>query len=192
MSKKKMSTGKIVGISIAVVVVILVLWVAGSYNGLVRADEGVNEKWANVQTAYQRRVDLIPNLVATVQASAEFETNLQTTVTSLRSGLSTAATPEDLELMGTKIESAINLVFEAYPQVRSTENFLSLQDQLEGTENRIKTDRDIYNKAVKALNIKVRRFPTNIIAGMFGFEKGDMFEADEGAETAPDVQALFE
>ena len=187
-----MSTGKIVGISIAVVIVILILWVASSYNGLVNADEGVNEKWANVQTAYQRRVDLIPNLVATVQASADFETNLQTTVTSLRSGLSTATKPEDLELMGTKIESAINLVFEAYPQVRSTENFLSLQDQLEGTENRIKTDRDIYNKAVKALNIKVRRFPTNIIANMFGFEKGDMFEADEGAAQAPDVGALFE
>jgi LemA protein len=190
--KKKMSTGKIIGISIAVVVVIIILWVAGSYNGLVNADEGVNEKWANVQTAYQRRIDLIPNLVATVQASAEFESNLQKDVTALRSGLSSAKTPEDLELMGTKIESAINLVFEAYPQVRSTENFLSLQDQLEGTENRIKTDRDIYNKAVKALNIKVRRFPTNIIAGMFGFEKRDMFEADVGASTAPDVGNLFE
>jgi LemA protein len=189
--KKKMSTGKIVGISIAVVAVILILWFVGSYNGLVGADETVNEKWGNVQSAYQRRVDLIPNLIATVQASADFETNLQTQVTAMRTGVSSAASPGDLDKVGVEIESAINLVFENYPQVKSTENFLSLQDQLEGTENRIKTDRDIYNKAVKGLNIRVRRFPTNIVAGMFGFEKEDMFEADVGAEKAPDVKNLF-
>lgn len=189
---KKLSTSQIVLIVVGAILVLTLLWVIGSYNGLVRQDESVNEKWANVQTAYQRRVDLIPNLVATVKASADFETNLQTQVTALRSGLSSAKTPEELDVLGTKIESAINLVFEQYPQVRSTENFLSLQDQLEGTENRIKTERDIYNNAVKEMNIKVRRFPTNIIAGMFGFEKKEMFEAAEGAETAPDVGSLFE
>jgi len=188
--KKLSGTQKTWIIVIAVVLVIL-LWIMGSYNGLVRADETVNEKWGNVETAYQRRVDLIPNLVATVQASAEFESNLQKEVTAMRSGLSSAATPEDLEIMGTRIESAINLVFENYPQIRSTENFLSLQDQLEGTENRIKTDRDIYNKAVKDLNVKVRRFPTNIVAGMFDFDKKDMFESDTGADVAPDVGELL-
>jgi len=123
-----------------------------------------------------------------VQASADFETNLQTQVTALRSGLTSAATPEDLQILGTKIESAISLVFERYPQVRSTENFLSLQDQLEGTENRIKVDRDIFNGAVKKYNIKTRKFPSNIIAGMFGFEKKVLFSADPGAAIVPKVE----
>jgi LemA protein len=188
---KKLSTGAIVGISIAAVVLILILWVAGSYNGLVTASESVNEKWGNVQTSYQRRADLIPNLVATVKASADFETKLQTQVTELRTGISSAKTPQDIDLMGQKIDTAINLVYENYPQIKSTENYLSLQDQLEGTENRIKTDRDIYNTAVKELNIKVRRFPTNMIAGMFGFAQKDMFQATAGAEVAPNVGALI-
>ncbi len=179
--------GKGVLIGAIIVVVFAVFLFIGSYNGLVRADETVNEKWGNVQTAYQRRLDLIPNLVNTVQASADFETNLQTQITSLRSGVSTAQNPGDLDVVGKQINSAINLVFESYPEVKSTENFLSLQDQLEGTENRIKTERDLYNKAVKELNIKVRRFPTVIVANMFGFEKGNLFEAEEGAEKAPEV-----
>jgi len=187
LAKSKLTPGWITLIVIGAILFISIVWFIGSYNGLVRSDETVNEKWANVQTAYQRRLDLIPNLVATVQASADFETNLQTQVTALRSGLSTATTPEDLEILGTKIESAINLVFENYPQIRSTENFLSLQDQLEGTENRIKVDRDIFNKAVRDYSIKTRRFPTNIVAGMFGFGKKDMFEADEGSDVAPKV-----
>jgi len=188
---KKLSTGAIVGISIAAVVLILILWVAGSYNGLVRADESVNEKWGNVQTAYQRRADLIPNLVATVKASADFEKGMQTQIAELRTGISGAQTPQEIDLMGQKINTAINFVYENYPQVKSTENYLSLQDQLEGTENRIKTDRDLYNTAVKELNVKVRRFPTNMIAGMFGFEQKTMFEATAGAETAPNVGALL-
>jgi len=187
MAKNKLSPGMIALIVIGAIVVIGILWFWGSYNGLIRADETVNEKWANVQTAYQRRIDLIPNLVETVKASAAFETNLQTQVTSLRTGLSQAKTPKEVNLLGQKIESAINLVFENYPQIRSTENFLSLQDQLEGTENRIKVDRDIFNKAVRDYNVKVRRFPTNIVAGMFGFTTKEMFEAAEGAETAPAV-----
>ncbi|MBW3003398.1 LemA family protein [Candidatus Woesearchaeota archaeon] len=189
---KKMSKGTIAVIAVVVIALIFLLWLWGSYNGLIRSDETVNEKWANVQTAYQRRLDLIPNLVDTVQASAEFETNLLTQVTALRSGLSTATTPEELDLLGTKINSAINLVFEAYPDVKTTEAFLSLQDQLEGTENRIKTERDIFNKAVKDYNVKVRRVPTNVVAKWFGFEQKDMFAALPGAEVAPDVGELFE
>jgi len=188
---KKMSTGAVVGISIVAVVLILILWVAGSYNGLVTASESVNEKWGNVQTAYQRRADLIPNLVATVKASADFEKGMQTQIAELRTGISGAQTPQEIDLMGQKINTAINFVYENYPQVKSTEKYLSLQDQLEGTENRIKTDRDLYNTAVKELNVKVRRFPTNMIAGMFGFEQKTMFEATAGAETAPNVGALL-
>lgn len=190
--RKKMSKGRIAVIAVVVIAVIFILWMWSSYNGLVRSDETVNEKWANVQSAYQRRLDLIPNLVDTVQASAEFETNLLKDVTALRSGLSSATTPEELDLLGTKINSAINLVFEAYPDVKTTEAFLSLQDQLEGTENRIKKERDIFNKAVKDYNVKVRRVPTNIVAGWFGFEQKTMFEADAGAEVAPDVGGLFD
>ncbi|MEA3430241.1 MAG: LemA family protein [Nanoarchaeota archaeon] len=189
--KKKMSgTKKSIIVAIAIILILL-LWLWGSYNSLITADEGVGEKWANVQSAYQRRIDLIPNLISTVQASADFETNLQTQVTAMRSGLSTSATPEDLEILGTKINSAINLVFEAYPEVKSTEAFITLQDQLEGTENRIKTERDIFNKAVKDYNIRVRRVPTNIVAGWFGFEKKVMFEADAGADVVPDVSAIL-
>lgn len=186
-----MKKSYIAAIAVAVIVLILLLWLWGSYNGLVTSDETVNEKWANVQTAYQRRLDLIPNLVDTVKASAEFETDLLTQVTALRSGLSTAATPEELDILGAKINSAINLVFEAYPDVKSTEAYLSLQDQLEGTENRIKTERDIFNAAVKQYNVKVRRVPTNIVAKWFGFEQKTMFAADAGAEVAPDVGELF-
>ncbi len=186
--KNKLSPLAITGIIIALVVVLVLFTFIGTYNTLVQLDETVNEKWANVQSAYQRRIDLIPNLVATVQGAADFEKELQTQVTAMRSGLSGAKTPEDLELLGTKIESAINLVFERYPAVRATENFLSLQDQLEGTENRIKTERDIYNAAVKSYSVKTRTFPSNMIAGMFGFEKRDPFEADEGADVAPTVE----
>jgi LemA protein len=188
---KKLSTGAIVGISIAVVLVILVLWIWGSYNSLVKLDEGVNAKWANVQTAYQRRADLVPNLVATVKASADFEKKMQTDIAALRTGITSAKTPSELDFMGQKINTAINLVYENYPQIKSTENYLSLQDQLEGTENRIKTDRDIFNEAVKQLNVKIRTFPSNIVAGMFDFEKKEMFEAAAGAEVAPNVGTLI-
>ena len=193
--KNKMSTGKIVGISIAVVVVILILWIAGSYNGLVRADEGVNEKWANVQTAYQRRADLIPNLVETVKQYSDYEGDILTEITNARASVGKASNPAQMQAAGNELNSALSrllVVVENYPNLKANENYLSLQDELAGTENRIKTERDIYNKAVKALNIKVRRFPTNIIAGMFGFEKGETFEADEGADTVPEVKSLFE
>ncbi len=195
MAKEKsegLSKGIITLIVIIAALVLALFFVMGTYNGLVNADETVNEKWGNVQTAYQRRADLIPNLVATVKASADFEKKMQTDIAALRTGVSKAKTPAEIDLMGQKINTAINLVYENYPEIKSTENYLTLQDQLEGTENRIKTDRDIYNAAVKALNVKTRTFPSNIIASMFGFEQRDMFEAAEGAETAPDVGKLIE
>lgn len=191
MAKKTRNKWLIPGILIGILFIML-LAVIGTYNGFVSSEELVNEKWANVQTAYQRRLDLIPNLVSTVQASADFERSTLSEVTGLRTGISNAQTPEDLEVVGRQINSAINLVFEAYPTLRTTEGFRDLQTQLEGTENRIKTERDIYNKAIRDYNVKVRRFPGSIFAGMFGFEQKESFSADEGADAAVNVGELFD
>jgi LemA protein len=203
--KKKLSGGIIALIVIGAILLMTVLWVAMSYNGLVRADETVSEKWANVQSAYQRRADLVPNLVATVQGAVNFEKDTQTKIAALRSGAVTAQqqmqnarTPAEIEAADQKVSEqltafrALNINVENYPQLKATENFLSLQDELAGTENRIKTERDIFNQATKDYNIKVRRFPTNILAGMFGFGQKDMFAANEGSENAPNVGNLFQ
>jgi LemA protein len=188
---KKMPTWAYVLIGILVFSILVFSWVAGSYNSLVTFDEGVNNAWGNVQTAYQRRADLIPNLVSTVQASAEFESNLLEKVTQFRAGIRSAETPNDMEILGQEINSAINLAFEAYPNIKTTDAFLDLQVQLEGTENRIKVERDNYNKAVRLLNTKVRKFPSNTIASMFNFDQRDYFESDSGSENAPNVGELF-
>src|SRR3989344_2828501 len=185
---KKLKSGTIWIIAVVAVVLILLLTLWGSFNGLVSKEENVDEKWADVQSSYQRRTDLIPNLVTTVKASAAFEKQLQTEVTSLRTGITGAKTPQELDLLGNKINTAINLVYENYPQIKSTENFASLNDELAGTENRIKVDRDNFNEAVRDYNIKVRRFPSNIVAGMFNFEVKDSFDADEGAEKVVKVE----
>jgi LemA protein len=192
--KKKLSTGAIVGISIAVVAVILILWVWGSYNSLVKLDEGVNEKWANVQTAYQRRADLIPNLVETVKKYTNYEGSVLTEITNARASVGSAKTPAQLQAAGNDLNSALArllVVMENYPNLKANENYLSLQDELAGTENRIKAERDIFNNAVKQLNVKIRTFPSNVVAGWFGFEKREMFEATAGAETAPNVGQIF-
>ena len=190
---KKLKTGYLVLIVIAAIVLLSVLWVVSSYNGLVKSDESVNEKWANVQTAYQRRADLIPNLVETVKAYSDYEGSVLTEITEARASIGKAATPSQLQAAGNELNSALArllVVVENYPNLKANENYLSLQDELAGTENRIKTERDIYNKAVKDYNIKVRRVPTNIIAGMFGFDQKEMFEAAAGAN-APVVADLF-
>jgi LemA protein len=190
----KLSRTAIIWIIVAAIVLIGVLWFIGSYNSLVKADVTVDEKWANVQTAYERRADLIPNLVETVKQYASHEESVFLAVTEARAKVGSATTPAQLNAAGEEMNSAIArllLVAENYPQLRASENFLSLQDELAGTENRIKTDRDIFNKAVKDYNIKTRKFPSNIIANMFGFEQREMFEAEAGAETAPVVGELF-
>ncbi len=166
-------------------------WVAGSYNTLVYLDETANSAWGNVETAYQRRADLIPNLVSTVKASAEFEQSLLNAVTQARAGISSASSPEELDNAGAELDRLINVVFENYPQIRSTEGYLSLQDELSGTENRIKRERDLYNEAVARLNVKVRRFPTNMLANLFNIESREYFKAEPGADEAPDVDQLI-
>jgi len=191
---KKLSGGKIALIAIGAVLLILVLWVAGSYNGLVRSDETVNEKWANVESAYQRRADLIPNLVETVKRYAAHEEDIFIRVTEARAAVMSARGPAELQSADNQLSSTLKTLFavaENYPNLKANENFLSLQDELAGTENRIKTERDIYNGAVRDYNVKVRRFPTNAIAGIFGFEQREMFEAQEGTEEAVNVKELF-
>ena len=186
----KWTTGTKVFVGIAVVVVLLLLWFWGSYNGLVNADEKVNEQWSNVESQYQRRVDLIPNLVNTVKGFAHQELEVFTEVTRLRSQWAAAATREQKIATATEIEGALSrllVVAESYPQLKSNENFLALQAELAGTENRIAVERMRYNEYARALNVKIRRFPTNVVASWFGFENASYFEADQGAEHAPTV-----
>lgn len=188
---KKISTGAIVGIIIAVVAVILLLSLWGMYNGLVNAEVNVDNTWAQVETAYQRRADLIPNLVSTVEAYAGFEKSVITDVTNARSAWMNAGTPQAKVAAANQLEGALGrliVTVENYPDLKASTNFLALQDELAGTENRINVERKRYNDAVGAFNKKTRMFPTNIVAGMFGFEKREFFEAEAGAEEAPDVE----
>ncbi|MBQ3248806.1 MAG: LemA family protein [Alistipes sp.] len=182
------------------VIAVIVVWVISAYNGLVSKETSVEEAWANVETVYQRRSDLIPNLVSTVKGYAAHEAETLESVTAARSAATSinidpsTATPEEMEQwMAAQDEVSRALgrliaISESYPDLKANQNFRDLQVQLEGTENRISTERRRYNNAVKEYNVKIRRFPTNLIASMFGFERKAMFEASEGAETAPVVE----
>ena len=182
------------------VIAVVVIWAIGSYNGLVTKDEKVSEAWANVETVYQRRADLIPNLVSTVKGYAAHEQETLQSVVKARANATnitldpTTATAEDMKrymAVQQEVGSALGrliAIAESYPDLKANQNFLELQKQLEGTENRISTERRKYNETVKSFNASIRRFPTNLIAGMFGFEKRSMFEAQEGAEVAPVVE----
>lgn len=191
-----MSKGLVVTLAIIGVIVVFVfgffMWGTGIYDNAVRAQETVNKEWNDVQAAYQRRADLVPNLVATVKGAAENEKEILVQVTQARAGIVGAKTPEDLELAGRKINTAINLAFEAYPQIRSTENFQDLQAQLEGTENRINVARQRFNEAVAGYNVYVRGYFKRMALNMFGggedFSPRKGFEASQGAENAPAVK----
>ena len=181
------------------VVAVVVVWAIVSYNGLVTKQEKVSEAWANVETVYQRRADLIPNLVATVKGYAAHEEQTLMAVTEARAKSTslnidpTTATPEQMAewtKRQNEVGSAIGrliAISESYPDLKAKQNFMDLQKQIEGTENRISTERREYNQQVRDFNASIRRFPTNLIASMFGFEKMEMFEAQEGAEVAPVV-----
>ncbi len=171
-----------------------------TYNNLVEKDVAVEQAWANVQSAYQRRADLIPNLVETVKGVADFEQSTLTQVAEARAkATSIRIDPKDLspdkleefQRAQGELSSALGrllMITENYPQLRATESFRELQAQLEGTENRIKVERDRYNAAVADYNQTIRKFPANIWATIFGFERKTPFEAQEGAEQAPRVQ----
>lgn len=190
MSKGLITTLVILGV-IVFFVFIFFMWGTGVYDNAVSAQEEVNKEWNDVQAAYQRRADLVPNLVATVKGAAENEKEILVKVTQARAGIVNAKTPEDLEIAGREINTAINLAFEAYPQIRSTENFQDLQAQLEGTENRINVARQRYNAAVANYNKFVRGYFKRMALNFFGdgeeFAVRKGFEASAGAENAPTV-----
>lgn len=173
------------------VIVVAIIWLfAGRYNSLVRAEETVNKEFSNISVQLQRRNDLIPNLVNTVKGYAAHETEVFTAVTDARERMLSASTIGDAATADTELADSLGrllAIAEAYPELRANENFLSLQDQLEGTENRIGTARRDYNEAVNYYNTRIRSFPSNIIAGIFGFQMHDLFVAREGAQEVPDV-----
>ncbi len=198
---KKLSGLAIAGIIIGALLLITIFSIVGIYNGLVNSQVGVDQSWGQVQSVYQRRADLIPNLVSTVQGSVKFEQETQTKIAELRTGaesvkgdIQNAKTPNELDVAGQKLNDIIsgykslNINVENYPDLKSSQNFLALQDELAGTENRINVERQRFNEAVGNYNKRIMRFPSNIIAGMFGFEKREFFEAKEGADTVPEVK----
>ena len=189
------------GLIITIVVIVLVaLWGISSYNGLVGMDENVSNKWANVETQYQRRSDLIPNLVNTVKGYAKHESQTLEAVMAARPQATQVkidpsnCTPQQLaayqKAQGdvTTALGKLLAITENYPDLKANQNFLELQSQLEGTENRINVARKDFNDSAKKYNTSLRRFPRNIIASMFGFEKRNYFEAEAGAEKAPKVE----
>lgn len=168
-------------------ILIIFLVYRNNFNTANELQKKVDEAWGNVQTSYQRRADLVPQLVATVKGAAANERGILTEVTNARAGIVNAKTPQEMEVMGKKINTAINLAFEAYPQIRSTENFSALQAQLEGTENRINFARDEYNKAVNQYNTHISGFLNEMILNKSRFPSKETFKAAEGTEKAPEV-----
>lgn len=184
---------------IAGVILLLVIWGMSVYNGLISKEGGVQKAWAQVEVEYQRRADLVPQLVATVEGAAEFEQSTLLEVTEARTNwLNTAQDPdaslEEQIAVSNAFDSALSrllVTVEAYPTLTATENFQTLQSQLEGTENRISVSREDFNTTAADYNITVRRVPTVIFARLFGFEEFPLFEADEGSEEAPSVDFNF-
>ena len=196
MEKKKLSVTAIVLIVLAVIVV----WGISAYNGLVKSEEGVKTAWSQVENVYQRRADLIPNLVATVKGYAAHESETLEGVVAARAkatqmtvnadNLTEEQIAEFQKAQG-ELGSALGrlmAISEAYPELKANENFRDLQAQLEGTENRIAVERKAYNQTARDYNTAIRVFPKNIIASMFGFKTKGYFEAQEGAQTAPKVE----
>lgn len=195
-----MKKGVIILIVVAVVVLGIFMWVKSTYNGLVTKQESLESAWSQVENVYQRRADLVPNLVATVKGYAAHEKETLEGVVNARSKatqMSIDPTKLDEESLK-KFQSAqgelgnaigrLLMITENYPDLKANENFKELQAQLEGTENRITVERQKFNESAKEYNTQIRHFPANIIAGMFGFDRKPYFEAKEGADEAPKVE----
>jgi LemA protein len=185
-----MKKKNIVTLAIVAVIVLIVIWVVAGYNSLVKLQTSVDTQFSNVQTQLERRSDLIPNLVSTVKGYASHETEVYTAVSDARAKLAGATTVDEVNEANTEMNSALSrliAISESYPELKSNENFLSLQDELAGTENRISVARKDYNDAVQKYNVKMRSFPTNILANIFGYEQKDFFAADESAQKVPEV-----
>ena len=183
---------KKVVVIVAVLAVIVILGGAliSGYNGLVTSREAVESAESNIDTYLQRRADLIPNVVSTVKSFAQHETEIFDKVLEARKSLVNAKTPEEKATADAQLDTAlqgINVIVEAYPELKSDATYVALMDELEGSENRIAVARKDYNDAVKDYNNKVIRFPGSIVANLFGFEKAEYFEASEEALTVPDV-----
>ena len=195
-----MKKGLIVFLVIVGAVAVVALSFMGTYNRLVQMDEQVNQAWAQVENVYQRRLDLIPNLVETVKGYAAHEQSTFIDVTEARAKAAGTISRDvitdpqkfqqfqDSQLALSSALSRLMVVVEKYPDLKANENFLSLQAQLEGTENRIAVERGRFNEAAQIFNTMIRQFPTNIIGGMFGFKSKEYFKSDKGAEVAPKVQ----
>jgi LemA protein len=190
----------IIGVIIALVVLGIVSWGTKVYNQMVTLQEGVTSQWGNVETQYQRRADLIPNFVNTVKGAATFEQETLTKVIEARAKATqvtidpTKMTAENLQQFQAaqgELSSALSrlmVVVEQYPELKATQNYRDLQVELEGTENRISVERRKFNETAQAMNTYIKRFPANIIAGMFGFTAKPYFESMEGADKAPEVK----
>ena len=179
------------GIVAVLLVVVVGLICMGVYNGVVAKDEACNKAWGNVESVLQRRFDLIPNLVNTVKGYAAHEKDILEEVTRLRSQWGEAKTPSEKVDAASGLEGALSrlmVVVENYPDLKANQNFIALQDELAGTENRINVERQRYNESVQAYNVTIRQMPTAIVARLAGFVPRTPFEAAQGAETAPAVQ----
>jgi LemA protein len=206
MNKFALGCGGLIAI-LLVIVVVAAIAIGGSYNRLVRLQQAVDQSWAQVQNVYQRRADLIPNLVNTVSGAANFEKSTLVEVTNARASVgrvqmqldpnkapADAAQLQQFQAAQGQLSAALSrllLVSERYPDLKANQNFLSLQAQLEGTENRISVERGNFNTTVQDYNVAVRSFPTNLIAGMLGFPPKPFFAAQPGAEKPPAVQFNF-
>jgi LemA protein len=193
--------GKLIGIIVVIALLFVVVLGVSGYNGLVKKNENVSQAWSQVENQYQRRAELIPNLVETVKGAAKFEQETLTQVIEARSrAAEIKITPEMLEdpqalqrfeqVQG-ELSSALSrllVTVEQYPELKANANYIALQDELAGTENRIANERRRFNEVVQDYNVAVRRFPMNVFAGMFGFGPKAYFESREGAETAPSVK----
>ena len=195
-----MKKNTIILVSVIGLIVILFLWGMSGYNGLVTQEETVNSQWANVESQYQRRADLIPNLVATVKGYATHESSTLEGVVAARAKATQVTidpeklTPEKLQEFQAaqgQVSSALGkllMITENYPDLKANQNFLELQAQLEGTENRISVERGRFNDLAKEFNAAIRRFPRSIIASIGGFKKKPYFESEQGSEKAPAVK----
>ena len=200
---KKAKTGCLIAAGVVVLIIIIVIVsLIGSYNNMVKLDEGVKEKWSQVENVYQRRYDLIPNLVETVKGYAKHEQETFITVTEARAKaggtfniseqvLNDPAMFQKFQQAQAGLSGALQrlmVVVEKYPDLKANQNFLALQDQLEGTENRIAVERKRFNEAARYYNTYIKQFPKMIIANMFGFKEKQYFKSEEGAQEAPKVE----
>lgn len=191
---------KKIGVIIAIIVGLILIWGIGAYNGFVKKQEAMTTAWGQVENVYQRRADLVPNLVALVKNYAEYEQGTLIAVTEARAKKAAATTVDienytesdlkDFQAAQDELGNSLNRLIvsvENYPDLKANEEYLTLQAQLAGCENRILTERQRFNEAAKAYNQSIRKFPGNLIANMFGFEKRPYFEADEGADIVPET-----